>query len=435
MRDADRYTENKANSKLFGGIGAKDFAWLFAVSLMLFIVLLPFSSYVAALPIIKEQWAINNTQAGIVYSAFLAGYAFSALIVIPLTDRIGSKPILIIAIVLSIVSHLLFARVATGMTPAILLRILAGVGLVGVYNPGMRLVAERFANRRRGMAVGTFVTAFYAAHAVSLAVSGGLMNWFDWQDAYLIITIVSMAGLPLAILLLWNHRHVASAGSSAMLDVTVLKNRMTRLYILGYSLHAVELYIVRVWLPVFLAAILIARGQSVAQAAATAATVAGLSLAFGSIGPVMGGVMSDRWGRPVSASAIFALSGACSMAIGWLGEFPWAVVVGLTVVYGWAIAADSAIYSTAVTETADKSKLGSTLAVHSFLGFMGGVVGPIVMGMVLDVVPESLKWGVGFSATGALAIVAIAGLMRIRALEQSNMSEDSQAGKVVSSRA
>ena len=124
------------------------------------------------------------------------------------------------------------------------------MGLVGVYTPGMRLVAERFSERGRGMAVGTFVTAFYAAHSVSLAATGLLMRRFEWQDAYLIMAVVAVVGLPLSYALLRSYKHSPVSGSTAMLDLSVLKNRATRLYILGYSLHAAELYVVRVWLPV-----------------------------------------------------------------------------------------------------------------------------------------------------------------------------------------
>ena len=130
-------------------------------------------------------------------------------------------------------------------------------------------------------------------------------------------------------------------------------------------------------------------------------------MASGAIGPVMGGVISDRWGRAVSATAIFALSGVCSVAVGWMIGLPWALLVGVSIVLGWAIAADSAIYSTAVTEVAEPARLGSTMAVHSFVGFMGGVVGPIIAGAMLDLSPDSVKWGLTFSATGLLAIGAI----------------------------
>ncbi|MCH8109233.1 MAG: MFS transporter, partial [Chloroflexi bacterium] len=141
-----------------------------------------------------------------------------------------------------------------------------------------------------------------------------------------------------------------------------------------------------------------------------------IAWAAGSIGPVMGGIISDKWGRAASASAIFALSGVCSGLIGWMGDFPWIAIVAVAVVYGWAISADSAIYSTAITEVADPARLGSAMAVQSFLGFMGGVIGPIIVGGILDVSPESIRWGLGFSFVGLLSIVAIAGLMRLRSL-------------------
>ena len=174
-----------------------------------------------------------------------------------------------------------------------------------------------------------------------------------------------------------------------------------------------ELYAVRVWLPALLAAALVARGVEVEQAAVRAATIGGVALAAGAVGPVLGGAISDRFGRANSAMAIFGLSGACCLAVGWAVGAPWALLVVISCVLGWAIAADSSIYSTAVTETTDPSQLGSAMAVQAFLGFMGGVIGPIFVGAILDLVPPSIQWGVGFSGVGMLAVVAIAFLYPI----------------------
>ena len=390
-----------------GGVDLRSLAWLLMMSTTLFVMLFPFSSYVAALPIIQDEWGLNNTQAGAIFSAYLAGFAVSALVVVPLTDRLGSKRIFVFSTVVSVAANVLFPIVAHDAITASALRAVAGLGLVGVYNPGMRIVAERFADRGRGFAVGTFVTFFYASNSVSLTLTGILMSQFEWRDAYLIMAASSSGSVILAYLLLRNHRSQTSARSSGRLDLSALRNRVARIYITGYSLHAAELYIVRVWLPALLAAAMIAHGEDEVSAAVGAATIGGLAMASGALGPVMGGVISDRWGRAASASAIFALSGVCSFAVGWMVGFPWALLVGVSIIYGWAIAADSAIYSTAVTEVAEPQRLGSTMAVHSFVGFMGGVVGPIFAGAILDVSPEALKWGLTFSATGILAIAAI----------------------------
>ena len=110
------------------------------------------------------------------------------------------------------------------------------------------------------------------------------------------MSLAAIVSVPIAYLLLRNHRETPGRRSSGRLDLKVLKNREARYHILGYSLHAAELYAVRVWLPAFLMAILVARGIDDAQAAVTAATVGGIALAAGSVGPLMGGIISDRWG-------------------------------------------------------------------------------------------------------------------------------------------
>ena len=390
-----------------GGLDLRSVLWLLMMSTTLFVMLFPFSSYVAALPIIQDDWGLNNTQAGAIFSAYLAGFAVSALVVVPMTDRFGSKRIFVLCTAISTAANVMFPLVANDAISASILRAIAGLGLVGVYNPGMRIVAERFAARGRGFAVGTFVTFFYASNSVSLTLTGLLMARFEWRDAYLIMGVASGASVLLAYLLLRSHKSQSVIGSTGRLDLSVLRNKAARIYITGYSLHAAELYIVRVWLPALLAAALIARGEDELSAVVGAAAIGGLAMASGAIGPVMGGAISDRWGRAASASVIFALSGACSFAIGWMTGFPWPLLVGVAIIYGWAIAADSAIYSTAVTEVSEQGRLGSTMAVHSFVGFMGGVIGPIVAGAILDVSPESLKWGLTFSVTGLLAIAAI----------------------------
>jgi MFS family permease len=331
-----------------------------------------------------------------------------------MTDRLATKYIFIASAVISVTTQVLFPLVADGMVSGTVLMAFAGVGLVGVYMPGLRVISERFKDRGRGMAMGAFVTFSYGAHAASLASTGGLMSALEWRDAYLLLAVASTASLPVGYLLLRGHHRSGMRPSSGRLDLRVLQNRAARLFILGYSLHAVELYAVRVWLPAFLAATLIARGTDDEQAVIRAATVGGIALTAGALGPVVGGVISDRWGRATSAAAIFALSGACSWLIGWTGNFPWAVIVAVAVVYGWAIAADSAIYSTAITELAHPSNLGSTMAVQAFMGFMGGVVGPIVVGGILDISNESFRWG--FSVVGLLAVVAVSGLLWARSI-------------------
>ncbi len=376
----------------------------------------------AALSYIKQEWDLNNTQAGLVYSASLAGFIVSALILMPLTDRLGARRILLGSAIVSVVAHLLFPLIANSGVTGAAVRLIAGVGFLGVYTPGLRIIAERFSGAGRGTAMGLFVTAQYAAHSGSLAITGALMSYLEWREAYLALSIAAAFGIPAIYLLLRSHPDVAVEQSSGRLDPRVLRNPRVRYLILGYSLHALHLHAVRAWLPGFLLVVLVAGGDD--NPVARAATVAGLAMLVGSAGPVMGGFLSDRFGHANSATGILALSGACAFLIGWAADLPWALIVALGVVYGWAMSADSAIYQTGVTEVSPPPDLGSSMALTSSLGVLGGVVGPITFGGILDLAPEHQQWGLSFSVLGVVAIVAIVGMQRLRKLPHSRPLED-----------
>ena len=403
------------------GVGGRDIVWVTLMSVMLVVLLLPVASYVAALSSIQTEWGLNNTQAGSLYSVSLAGYAVSALLLVPLTDRLSPARVLQGSAVLMVTVHILFPLVAVGLASGAALRALTGVGFLGVYVPGLRIISQRFSGGGRGTGMGLFVTAQYTANSVSLAVTGALMARLEWRDAYLVVSLVALAGLPLAYLLLRSGRESVVPGSTGRLNLAVLRNSAARLLILGYSLHAVVLFAVRVWLPGFLAVVMVARGEDVVRAAATGATVGGAVLFVGSVGPFIGGVISERWGRAASASGILAVSAACSFALGWSGDLigwtggiSWTLIVAIGVLYGWAIAADSAIYQTGITEAAEPGDLGSTMAAQAFLGLVAGVLGPVVFGGVLDLFSEELRWAAGFSALGLVSLVGAAGMQRLR---------------------
>ena len=356
--------------------------WLLLMSLTLNVFLLPFSSYIAALSYIQEEWGLSNSEAGAAFSFYLLGYAVSALVVMPLTDRVGAKRVFMAAAAVSTVSHCLFPLLAYDMVSAAALRAAAGVGLVGLYMPGLRIIGERFESGRRGAAMGVYVTAFYLAVSLSLSATGALMTWLEWREAYLAVSLAAFAGVPAAYLLLRGTAQPTATGSSGVLDLRVLRNRAARYLIMGYSLHAFELYSVRIWLPAFLTAVLVARGVEVERAVVAAATFGGLALALGSVGPALGGIASDRWGRASSAAGIFAVSGLCSLAVGWTGGLgvPWTAIIALVMVYGLAVAADSAIYTTAIVERAEPERLGRRWRCSPSWGSRAASPGPSLSG-------------------------------------------------------
>ena len=388
------------------------------MAMMFFILLLPISSYTAAVPILIHEWDLNNVQTGAIFSAYLIGYVISAILIIPLTDRISSGFVLILSAMLFTLSHLVFALWVDNIHTAFVVRMIGGVGLVGVYMPGVRLIVDRFPGKMRGISVGIFVTAQYFANSCSLLISSSLIGTYAWRDAYLIIAFISSIGVLLALILFSKTINRSSTEESGKFDVKVLRNPSVRYLILGYSLHALNLFSVRVWLPIFLVSVLISQGISEHDATIEGSTLGGIALLVGSIGPLIGGTMSDRFGRAVSASYILTLSALCAFILGWLVNSPIHIILIVGSIYSWSVSADSAIYSTGITEVSPGNKIGSSMALQATFGLIGGVIGPIIVGGILDFAPTNTYWLSGFSLLGFVAIIGILAMQRMRYLNQ-----------------
>ncbi|MCA9964582.1 MAG: MFS transporter [Anaerolineales bacterium] len=408
------------------GTARADLVWLVGVSLVLLLISLPFSSYAVSVPIIQAEWVLTNTEAAVLFSLFLIGYALSSLVLLPLTDRVAPEKILLAGAVVVSVAHLLFPLLARGFVVGGTLRFFMGMGQVAAYIPGVQLVSERFRLGKRGTAVGLFVAAGYAGTTLSYSFTGLMLERAGgWRSAYLTTSLVGLVGVALAVWLLWlarNNGNRLSVISNQLvkkgkLDLGVLRDRPVMLVILGYALHTAELYLARLWFPLLLGVALVNNGRSPLEATATAATYSGFMFMMGIIGVMAGGYLSDYLGRGRGAALIFALSGLCSFVVGWLTAVPTPWLIGLGFFYGFVTAADSAIYSTAVTELSPPGKVGSTQAVQSFLGFTIGAIVPVLAGGILDSAGgTAVAWGLAFTFNGLLAVVGVASQLYLQRL-------------------
>jgi len=69
--------------------------------------------------------------------------------------------------------------------------------------------------------------------------------------------------------------------------------------------------------------------------------------------------------------------------------------------------------------TADPTRRGATLAVHSTLGYAGGFVGPLMVGVILDLAGGMSRaaWGSAFLAVAILMLLALVVFWLIRPRE------------------
>ena len=412
-------TDHESGEQLRLGLGSwSDILWLTAISSTLLLTLLPFSSYIVSVPFVRDEWAMSNTEAAVVFSAYLVGSALSALFLLPVTDRIPARKVLLASIVVMAVANVLFPLMASDVWSASLLRCAAGAGHVGAYIPGVRLVSLRFAGRMRGTAVGAFVSIGFVGTTGSYAFTGLLLDLTDsWRTAYLLTSLVGLVGVAIALWVVLDRRSdedMTDSPRSWGPDLRILRGGSILLLNLAYALHTAELYLARLWLPLLLVAALMESGREAGEAAVIAATWSGLMFMSGSVGVFLGGMLSDRLGRTAGAGVIFAVSGAVSFVVGWLLGAPMVVLIVLGFVYGFATAADSAIYSTAATELAPANRIGSTQGVQNFIGFTVGAIAPVLAGGILDIVEGAAGWGLAFGLNGLLAVAGLVSLWLLR---------------------
>ncbi len=380
----------------------------FLLGLVLALALLPSGFTAAALPLLQADWNASATAIGWVFAAYQVGYVVSVLVILPLTDRFQAGKVIVACALVTSTAFLLFPLLARDVWSASVVRFFAGLGLAGIYMPGTRVVAAAAPPARRGLIVGAYVSSFYLGGALSLWASGLLLARMDWPQAALALGGMAVVSLPLA--LLGAAGVTAPAGKRGGLDVSVLREGPVTRTILAYTGHAWELYISRGWLAAFVATVLVAQGFDTQAAAAQGSQWAALMAGLGVPGVFLGGWISDRLGRAKAGLLIALSSGVLSLGFGFLGGLPWVAFVIIGCAFSLLVSADSAVYSTAITEFAPRDRIGSAQALQAFIGFGATIISPVIAGWMLDI---GLGWGAVFAMGGLVAIPLALPLVKV----------------------
>jgi MFS family permease len=364
----------------------------------------------AVVPQLRAEWRLGDGAAAwltiAVQLGFVAGAVVSSLF--NLSDVLPVRSIMIASSLGAAAVNLLLLSVATAGA-ALPLRFLTGAFLAGLYPPALKLMATWF-TKGRGTALGIMVGALTLGSALPHLVNalGGL----DWRAVIVATSVATAAGA----LIVWTLvREGPFPFPGAVFDMRqarlVFRDRRLLLTSVGYFGHMWELYAMWAWFVVFLRSSLAASDTADGAFAATATFAV---IGVGALGCWVGGVLGDRWGRARLNLCSLAVSGACAALIGTtFGRAP-ALVLAVAVVWGFAIVADSAQYSTLVTEYADQRYVGTALTLQLAAGFLLTVVTIWLMPWLEEAV--SWRWAFLLLVPGpAVGMAAMRGLIRMEA--------------------
>jgi predicted MFS family arabinose efflux permease len=373
----------------------------------------------ALLPQLAPQWGLSNSAAGWITAAFYGAYMLAVPVLVTLTDRVDPKRIYLLGVGLTIVGHLLFGWLAEGFWTALACRALTGIGWAGTYMTGLKLLADRVDPKMMSRATAGHAASIGASGALSFATGDWLALLFGWQSAFLLASCSAVVAWIIVAAVVPRQAPASKhKDGTGLYDFRpVFRNRSAMAYATGYAIHTLEMSALRGWGVAFLAYVAASKGTSDAVLSpAVLATTLGL---LGTVASILGNEAAIRFGRRRLVQIAMFGSILLGGTIGFIGTGSYALAACLVLLYGVIIWMDSSSLTAGTAGTAEPSRRGATLAVHSMLGYAGGFVGPLLIGWTLDLSGgmSALGWGLSFGVVALLMAGALAAFITINPKE------------------
>ncbi|MGW6300206.1 MFS transporter [Peribacillus butanolivorans] len=353
---------------------------------------------VAIIPIQKEL-QLNSLESGFVLSIFFFSYAFMHLLGGWLTDKYGSRKVLVLSI-LAFSLFTTFTSFAWSFASLLLFRFLFGIGEGSVFPASIRSISDNFPENERGRASSFFLSAQTFGGAIGSVTIGVLVVSLGWRSMFVSIGIIG-------VLVAWAFWVYLKSPADAQINnekqnqkkVSYKKvfktNNFWKLFFTKFFSNIVNWGMIS-WMPSYL----VNKGLDLLSVSALMSIPYLASfLMFNVNGWILDKYMSGR-------EKYLAVAGSISSGVFLYMMFN-ATSVTLGIVYMTFNAISIAFIGTSlytmVIKYSPNELTGSVTGLVSFGGQIAGGISPVVIGFVLTLFKGSYNAASWFLITAALA--------------------------------
>ena len=342
---------------------------------------------------VEQAWLLMAAQIG-----FIVGTTFFAIS--GWADRFRAHHIFFISCLIGAFSNIGFIHASSGLSSALIYRLITGLALAGIYPTGMKLMISWVGDRTE-LALGWLVGALTIGTSVPYLVRA--VEGSQWRTAVVASSVLATTG-GLIIFMLGEGIH-SRRGQRVRWGtiLEVFRVRGFRLSALAYCGHMWELYAFWALVPKLIA-------RSCFNQLSPDSTVwmfSFLVIGLGAAGCIVGGWIALQQGSARVAFYALLASFLLCMIYPFLGTIHPYAAACILALWGIAVVADSPQFASLSANAVEAHKVGSALAVQNALGFSVTLISIQLTTWIWPLVHE---WAVLFLAPGPLlGLLALSG--------------------------